>query len=82
MHNFNQLSTIKPATCSATQDMHNEPVTADLTLFIDQSCFRDENGNHAGHTIAQLNDDGNLSPKLRHASFLNHVQLNWLKSWP
>ncbi len=49
----------------ARQYMHNEPITADLTLFFDGSYFRDENGNHAGYGIAQLNDDGKTFSKVQ-----------------
>ncbi|CAI5657156.1 unnamed protein product [Oreochromis niloticus] len=39
----------------AREDLFNEPITADLTLFVDGSCFRDEKGCHAGYGIVQLN---------------------------
>ena len=41
----------------ARPDLYNEPITADLTLFVDGSCFRDAVGNHAGYGVVQLNDD-------------------------
>ena len=39
----------------AREDLHNQPITADLTLFVDGSCFRDETGIHAGYGVVQLN---------------------------
>ena len=39
------------------EDMHNQPITADFTLFVDGSCFRDATGNHAGYAIIQLLPD-------------------------
>ena len=40
----------------ARQDLFNEPFTADLTLFVDGSCYRDAVGNHAGYSVVQLKD--------------------------
>ena len=39
------------------QDLHNQPIIAELTLFVDGSCFRDATGNHAGYAIIQLHPD-------------------------
>ncbi|XP_046875533.1 uncharacterized protein LOC124467322 [Hypomesus transpacificus] len=41
----------------ARQDLYNEPFTADLTLFVDGSSYRDAVGNHAGYGVVQLKDD-------------------------
>ncbi|KAL7369448.1 hypothetical protein ABVT39_005278 [Epinephelus coioides] len=41
----------------AREDLHNQPIPADLTLFVDGSCFRDATGSHAGYGIIQLNND-------------------------
>lgn len=35
-----------------------EPIAADLTLFVDGSCFKDDTGCHSGYGVAQLNNDG------------------------
>ncbi len=35
----------------AQEDMHNELIVADLTLFVDGSLFRDATGNHAGYAV-------------------------------
>ena len=40
----------------AREDLHNQAIPADLTLFVDGSCFRDGIGNHAGYGVVQLND--------------------------
>ena len=40
----------------AREDLHNQAIPADLTLFVDGSCFRDVTGNHAGYGVVQLND--------------------------
>lgn len=37
--------------------MHNKPIPADLTLFVDGSCLRDATRNHAGYSIIKLDDD-------------------------
>ena len=39
------------------EGMHNQPITADLTLFVDGSCFRDVTSNNAGYAIVQLLPD-------------------------
>ena len=41
----------------AREDLHNQPIPADLTLFVDGSCFRDSTGTHAGYAVVQLNSD-------------------------
>ncbi|KAL7392923.1 hypothetical protein ABVT39_003966 [Epinephelus coioides] len=40
----------------AREDLHNQPIPADLTLFVDGSCFRYATGSHAGYGIIQLNN--------------------------
>ncbi|XP_029926020.1 uncharacterized protein LOC115372353 [Myripristis murdjan] len=45
----------------ARDDLYSEPITADLTLFVDGSCFRDATGMHAGYGIVQLNPDGSFT---------------------
>lgn len=42
----------------ARDDLHNLSIPADLTLFVDGSCFRDAQGNHAGYGVVQLEEDG------------------------
>ncbi|XP_077386409.1 protein NYNRIN-like [Festucalex cinctus] len=42
-------------------DLHNQPIEADLTYFVDGSCFKDVTGNHAGYAVVQLHLDGSLS---------------------
>lgn len=39
------------------EDLHNQPIPADLTLFVDGSCFRDATGSHAGYGIVQLHNN-------------------------
>ncbi|XP_078019386.1 protein NYNRIN-like [Epinephelus lanceolatus] len=41
----------------AREDLHNQPIPADLTLFVDGSCFRDATGSHADYGIVQLKND-------------------------
>ncbi|KAL7381215.1 hypothetical protein ABVT39_002233 [Epinephelus coioides] len=41
----------------AREDLQNQPIPADLTLFVDGSCFRDATGSHAGYGIIQLKND-------------------------
>ena len=36
------------------EDMHNQPITADLTQFVKGSCFSEATGNHADYAIIQL----------------------------
>lgn len=43
------------------EDMHNVPIVADLTLFVDGSCYRDDAGNHAGYAVIQLNKDNTFT---------------------
>ncbi|XP_059209538.1 protein NYNRIN-like [Centropristis striata] len=42
------------------KDLDNQPITAEITLFVDGSCFRDAAGNHAGYAIIQLQSDGSF----------------------
>ncbi|XP_038563196.1 uncharacterized protein LOC119894616 [Micropterus salmoides] len=43
------------------EDLHNQPIPADLTFFVDGSCFRDATGNHAGYAVVQLNKDNTFT---------------------
>ena len=41
----------------AREDLHSQPIPADLTLFVGGSCFRDATGYHAGYAIVQSHSD-------------------------
>ncbi len=45
----------------ACDNLYNQPVTADLMLFVDGSCFRDAAGSHAGYAIVRLNKDNTFT---------------------
>ncbi len=58
---FLELKPTNNACIHISPDMHNEPTVADLTLFVDGSCFRDATDNHAGYAIVQLKGDNSFS---------------------
>lgn len=39
------------------EDMYDQPIAAEITLFVDGSCFRNAEGLHAGYAVVTLNPD-------------------------
>ena len=42
-------------------NLYNQPIPSELTLFVDGSCVQDDTGNYAGYGVVQLNPDNTFT---------------------